>query len=435
MTERLYYRDSFLREFQAQVVSCVRAQSDSEVSADGASPAWRVTLDRTAFYPTSGGQPHDTGRLENAAVSDVFEGEDGTVIHVTDREVALGEVHGSIDWARRFDHMQQHSGSHVLTEVFFALLDISTVSFHMGKAASTLDISATSLSVEQLDNIERYANEICFEDRAIQVRYGTAADLEALGVQKELHREGVLRAVEIEGLNIQACGGTHVCSTGQVGMILIRGVKRVRENLRVEFVCGQRARRAARADFALVEDISERLTCGPQTIHAAITRILDERNAAKRFGARHLENSAGLQAQALLNDEQDAPLRSTGLPRIVTSVLLDADKEYLRAVATNMVAVPGVIALLGSEPNGNIVMAKSDGVPGDMNAFLREAFEVFRGKGGGTREFAQGTVPHGSDLNQVLKYAVEFVLLSFPTYQRAEKKLRPRKSANRILVI
>jgi alanyl-tRNA synthetase len=402
LTERLYYRDSFLRDFDAHVISCEGSHTGH---ATETSPSWRVTLEQTAFYPTSGGQPHDTGSLGDAAVVDVFEQEDGTVVHVTDRELAPGPVRASVDWPRRFDHMQQHSGSHVLTAAFLALFNIPPVSYHMGKTVSTLDVATSSISDEQLENIERFVNEIIFEDRPIHVRYGTAGELATLGVRKESEREGILRAVEIQGVDIQACGGTHVCRTGQIGMILVRRMKKVRENWRVEFVCGQRARREARADFALLEDISQRLTCGPDTIHAGITRILNERNAGNRMGQRYLAESAALQAQVLLAKEREQ--HEADPPRTVTGILADADMEYLRSVATNIITEPGVVALLGSEANGSIVMAKSEGVYGDMNALLREAVKSCGGKGGGTKEFAQGSVPEGSDLSRILRHAAE----------------------------
>ena len=423
MSERLYYRDSFLREFETQVISCEIAQTER---AGEESPCWWVTLEQSAFYPTSGGQPHDTGRLGDAPVLNVFEREDGTVVHVTDRQIALGPVRGSIDWSRRFDHMQQHSGSHVLTAAFLALFDISPVSFHMGKSVSTLDIATSSISAEQLENIERFVNEIIFEDRPIQVRYGTVAELATLGVRKDSEREGILRAVEIQGVDIQACGGTHVCHTGQIGMILVRRVKKIRENCRVEFVCGQRARQVARADFALVEDISQRLTCGPDTIHAGITRILNERNAANRFGQRYLAESAALQAQLLLAKE--CVEFSARPPRAVTGILADADMEYLRSVANNIIVEPGVVALLGSESNGFIVLAKSEGVPGDLNALLREAVKPCGGKGGGTKDFAQGSVPEGSDLERILRHAAERAAKPGPALHLVGKKSASAKT-------
>ena len=402
MDDRLYYRDSFLREFDAHVISCERAQGEK---TKGASHGWWVILEHSAFYPTSGGQPHDTGHLGEAAVLDVFEREDGSVVHVTDRELAPGPVRGSINWERRFDHMQQHSGSHVLTAAFQSLFDMTAVSFHMGKALCTLDVATSSISPEQLEKVEHCANDIIFEDRPIHVRYGTAADLAALGVQKESEREGILRAVEIQGVDIQPCGGTHVCRTGQIGMILVRRIKKVRENWRVEFVCGQRARKVARADFAHIEEISQRLTCGPEALQAGITRIVNERNAASRTSERYLEEAAALQAKILLAKEHMQHLAH--YERIVTGILPDADAEYLRCVAANIVAEDGAVALLGSEANGFIVMAKSEGVAGDMNAILREAVKACGGKGGGTKDFAQGSVPPGSNLNYILMHAAE----------------------------
>ena len=424
MSERLYYRDSFLREFDALVVSCEPSEVES---AEAGSPLWWVTLEQTAFYPLSGGQPHDTGRLGDAEVLDVFEREDGTIVHVTDRPVMPGPIRGSIDWSRRFDHMQQHTGSHILAAAFHARFDIPSVSFHMGKDVSTIDVAASSLSSEQLEVVEQYANQVIFEDRPVHVRFGTAADLATLGVQKESEREGMLRAVEIPGVNIQACGGTHVSRTSQLGMILIRGFKRIRENWRVEFICGERARRAARADFALLDDIAQRLTCAPETIHAAITRTVNDRNAANRFGQRYLKEASMLQAQALLAKESaQHPPHS---PRTVIGVLPDADMEYLRSVATQIVAEPGIIALMGSESNGFIVIAKSGNVPGDVTAVLRDAVKSCGGKGGGTTDFAQGSVPQGTELKPVLRHAAGRAANTAPALRvvgKAPAKSRPQ---------
>ena len=190
MTERLYYSDSFLREFDARVVSC---------APEGA--RWRVTLDRTAFYPTSGGQPHDTGMLDGARVVEVADAEDGNVVHYTSAEVAVGPVTGKIDWARRFDHMQQHTGQHLLSAVFIDLFGFRTASFHLGKEVSTIDLQAPSMVPRHMQEAEQRANEIIFEDRIVSVCYGTAEELARLGVRKTVEREGVLRAIEIDGLD------------------------------------------------------------------------------------------------------------------------------------------------------------------------------------------------------------------------------------------
>jgi alanyl-tRNA synthetase len=433
LSERLYYRDSFLRDFEAHVISCRRAPGDS-----GTAPArWWIALDRTAFYPTSGGQPHDTGRLNDAHVSDVFEHESGEMIHVADREIAAGPVRGTIDWPRRFDHAQQHTGSHILTAAFRALFDIPAVSFHMGKEVSTIDVAAPGISGEQLEHAERFANEIIFEDRPVQIHSGTGAHLATLGVQKESQRVGILRAIEIEGVDIQACGGTHVTRTGQIGMILVRGVKKVREHWRVEFVCGQRARRAARADAGMLDELSQRLSCGPDTMHATITRVLNERNAAVRHSERYLEQSANLQAQVLRAQSREPQLAQP--PRVVTGVLPDANVEYLRSVAKNIISEPGVVALLASDPGGALVMARSESVTVEMNALLRETVQHCHGKGGGTREFAQGSVPQGTDLHRILRHAEDRVVTPIPVIHvvgrnagnRAQRELWASKNKNK----
>ncbi len=238
MTERLYYRDAFLKEFDACVISCEQAGQ-----------RWRVVLDRTAFYPASGGQPHDFGTLGSAPVVEVADAEDGSVVHYTDASIAPGPVHAEIDWARRFDHMQQHTGQHLLSAVFIELFQFQTISFHLGRETSTIDLQAPAIVPRHLDEAERRANELIFEDRVVAVRFGTAEELAAAGIRKEVDREGVLRAVEIEGIDLQPCGGTHLARTGQAGLLLIRSLERRRDAWRLEFVCGFRALAAARADY------------------------------------------------------------------------------------------------------------------------------------------------------------------------------------------
>src|SRR5882724_970848 len=243
-TRRLYYDDSYQRELSAQVLSC-------EQEAHGATPAWRVFLDCTALYPTSGGQPHDLGKLGDANVLDVRdEGED--IVHVIDREVPLGSVAGCVDWGRRFDHMQQHTGQHLLSAMFQERYGRPTVSFHLGSDVCTIDLRGPEPTEEILEGAERASNQVISEDRPIAVRYGTAEEFRERGVRKEVQRSGILRAIEIEGTDLQPCGGTHVKSTAQIGILLVRRSTKMRQDWRVEFVCGRRAARAARRDLQLL---------------------------------------------------------------------------------------------------------------------------------------------------------------------------------------
>ncbi|MBI3405836.1 MAG: alanyl-tRNA editing protein, partial [Acidobacteria bacterium] len=212
MTERLYYDDSYLYEFDALVLECTRAPEENR---------WQVTLNRTAFYPTSGGQPFDTGRLGPASVVDVTDLEEKGIVHLVDSAVEAGPVRGKVNWQRRFDHMQQHTGQHILSAAFVELFNFPTVSFHLGREICTIDLSQAP-TAEQFVAAESRANEIVFSNRKVEVLYGTAQELQKLGIRKEVDREGVLRAISIRDFDRQPCGGTHVAQTGEVGLILLR---------------------------------------------------------------------------------------------------------------------------------------------------------------------------------------------------------------------
>src|SRR5580700_3628630 len=252
-THRIYYDDSFARDFKAKVLTC-------EPTMHGTTPAWEVVLDETALYPMSGGQPCDHGKLGDANVLDVRDDGD-EVVHIVDRELQAGPVHGCVDWPRRFDHMQQHTGQHLLSAMFQERFGRQTISFHLGSDISTIDLRGEEPSEEILEGAERAANRVIFDDRPVTVRYGTAEDLAELGVRKEVEREGILRAIEIEGADLQPCGGTHVKRTAQIGMTLVRRCTKMRQDWRVEFACGVRAERIARKDFLLLRRAAELLSC------------------------------------------------------------------------------------------------------------------------------------------------------------------------------
>jgi alanyl-tRNA synthetase len=400
-TERLYYRDSFLREFHSEVLSCELAGSEPD---RGAGERWHVLLDRTAFYPTSGGQPHDTGRLGDAAVVDVFERDD-QVVHVTDRSFPTGPVRGAIDWERRFDHMQQHTGQHLLSAAFLELFNLPTVSFHLGREVSTIDLSVPGIDARQLEAAEQRTNQIIFEDRPITVIFGTAQQLAEAGIRKAVEREGILRAIEIEGFDRQPCGGTHVARTGQLGLALLRKCEKVKQNWRVEFVCGGRARCAARGDFAALSEAARQLSCGLAEVPAMVTRALEERQAGHRMRQRLLEQLAEVEVLMLLATE--ARTGKEGMPRVVLRVFEDADADHLRLLATKLVAEPGVQALLATRAGGHIVFAQATGLGADMSALLREGLQTVDGKGGGTKDFAQGSVPDPGALDGILHRALQ----------------------------
>ena len=251
-TDRLYYTDSYVREFRACVV-------ESEAAG------LRVALDRTAFYPTSGGQPFDLGTLGGARVIEVID-EEERVIHVLQSPLTAGaEVEGRIDWARRFDHMQQHTGQHLLSAVFEELYAMPTVSFHLGAESSTIDLGASSLDEARttLDEartaaVEERCAEIAAQARPVIVAVEDSGS--AAGLRKESQRTGTLRIVTIQNLDRSACGGTHVSSTAEIGPILIRKIEKIRGNVRVEFVCGLRAIRRTREDYRALSEIGRTLS-------------------------------------------------------------------------------------------------------------------------------------------------------------------------------
>ena len=277
-THRIYYDDSFARDFEAKVVAC-------EPCVHGTTPAWEVVLDESALYPASGGQPCDRGKLGDANVLEVRDDGD-EVVHIVDRELRLGPVHGCVDWPRRFDHMQQHTGQHLLSAMFQERFGRQTVSFHLGAELSSIDLRGAEPTAEILEGAERAANRIIFEDRPINVRYGTQEELAEMGVRKEVQRTGILRAIEIEGSDLQPCGGTHVRRTAQIGTLLVRRCTKMRQDWRVEFACGARSERLARNDFRLISRTATNLGCAADDLADAAARVTSERECKLQRSAQ-----------------------------------------------------------------------------------------------------------------------------------------------------
>ncbi|MGB6483937.1 MAG: alanyl-tRNA editing protein [Candidatus Acidiferrales bacterium] len=379
MTERLYYDDAFLREFDASVIAC-----------EPVGDRWHVRLDRTAFYPTSGGQPFDTGRLNDMAVVDVSDEHGDEIVHVTEQPIAAGAVHGVIDWPRRFDHTQQHTAQHMLSAAFIELFAFQTVSFHLGRDISTIDLAAPSVIARHLEEAERRVNEIIFDDRTITVRYGTAEQLAQEGIRKKVEREGTLRVIDIERFDRQPCGGTHLARTGQTGMLLIRKCERQKQNWRVEFVAGFRALAAAHGDLAALRSAAEQIGCGMAELPQMVAKAQEERRVSQREAKKLTERLAELEATELLANK--AERSADGATNVVSAVFEDAAASYLAMLAAKLVANPGVRAVLASRSAKAIVLAQSAGVDGDMGALLRELLTKAGGKGGGSKVFAQGSI-------------------------------------------
>jgi alanyl-tRNA synthetase len=436
--ERLYYSDSGLTEFTATVTD-IRERSRS-----GGASLWQVTLDRSAFYPTSGGQPHDTGtliatapsgaRLE-APVVDAEEDEHGEVWHLTPKPLLAGtQIEGRIDWARRLDHMQQHSGQHLLSALFYQELSALTVSFHLGDAISTIDLDTESIAPAALDHVEQLANAIVAEGRPIAQRTVTSADAEILlqsGTLRKLPvRAGDIRLVIIPGnsaagaiagktaaaaipekdagkgagaiygkgapnpdLDVNACGGTHVTSTSQIGAVLLRGTERIRQSVRVSFLCGNRAIAAARADDALLSQLGREFSVGRANLPAALARMKAETKAGAKERQTLREDLANYHAARLI--VEDPPQNDL---RIVRRIFPDRDAEYIKLLASRVArAAPHTIALLAStqqqQAPATVVVGCSQEPGRDAGEMLRTALAAFNGRGGGSATLAQGLVP------------------------------------------
>jgi alanyl-tRNA synthetase len=397
-TRRLYYDDASLKEFTARVMHCEVLPPDLNAGITGT--AWGLLLDRTAFYPTSGGQPNDLGKIGDANVLDVRD-EGDEILHVVDRKPSDPDVNCCIDWPRRFDHMQQHTGQHLLSAMFQERFGLPTVSFHMGSEMCTIDLRGPEPTDEILEGAERAANRVVFWNRPINVRYGTADQLSELGVRKEVERDGILRAIEIEGADLQPCGGTHVKSTGQIGVVLVRRCSKVRQDWRVEFVCGGRAERVARHDFHLLRETAEKLASAPEDIASAASRAVAERDANFKTVRALLQRLAEAEAALAL---QATPPGSQGL-RILSRVFEGVPADYLGFFGTAFAKSEKAIALLATNEDGQLLFAQHPAAGKDMNVLLKKVLEEAAGKGGGTRDFARGRLNDGASAKRALSLA------------------------------
>jgi alanyl-tRNA synthetase len=377
MTDRLYYTDSYLHQFQARVIS-----------ADGQ----KVYLDRTAFYPSSGGQPFDLGTLAGVAVIDVVD-EGDQLVHVVEKTLAPGDVTGEVDWTRRFDHMQQHTGQHLLSAVFAELFGISTVSFHMGAAVSTIDVSAASLSPAQIERVEERCAEIVAEARPVLITFEDAAA--DLGLRKASERTGTLRIVSIEGLDRSACGGTHVRSTSEIGAVQIRKLEKIRATMRVEFVCGTRALRAARADYRLLADVARTLSTPFEEIPALISAQIEKSKALEKTCQRlstELAKREGAELHAATAPGDD------GIRRVTHTGPID---DAVRTRAKAFIAGGKSVFLAVSDDPPSVLLAASTDSGVHAGNRVKEAVAAAGGRGGGNQTVAQGSVPAESLKNVV----------------------------------
>jgi alanyl-tRNA synthetase len=394
-SDRLYYSDPFLKTFNA-AVTAVREQAGS---------VWQVALNRSAFYPTSGGQPFDTGSLRTTSptgsnvevpVEQVEEDESGTVWHFVPQPLSAGaHVEGQVDWSRRFDHMQQHTGQHLLSAVFVRELQAPTVSFHLGDGTSTIDLASPTIAHHSIERVERIANEIIGEDRPVTISYASRAEAEAMLARGELRklpdREGTIRVIDIADFDRNACGGTHVRATGQIGGLLIRRLEKVSRGVRVEFVCGLRAVRAARTDAAVLTETAGLLSTGARELPALIKQMVAEGKTIAKERQKLREELATYQAAEIV---KGAPTENR--IRLIVRGWKDADRDFVKLLASRTAAAGTSTAVLFRSEEVDpfrVFLARSPDLKFNCGQILKEALASLGLRGGGSPDLAQGEVP------------------------------------------
>ncbi|HTP10955.1 MAG TPA: DHHA1 domain-containing protein [Anaerolineae bacterium] len=387
MTERLYYADAYLRSFEAQVIDRLELNGRPV-----------IILDRTAFYPEGGGQPPDRGTLNHVDVVDVQTREaDDEVLHILAAPLSVEKVTGTVDAARRFDLMQQHTGQHILSQAFIHTANAETVSFHLNPdpndGALTIDLNKGALTSAEIDRAEDFANSIVYENRLVTARFVSDEELQALPLRKPPKFDKAIRIVEIQGFDWSACGGTHVARTGEVGMIKIVKVEKSGGETRIEFRCGRRALIDYRRKHQIISQVASDLSIGFWELDRAIGRMQADGKAARK---QLLEADARLQqyeARELLNSIE--PRGDFGL---ITQVWLQRDAAYLKRMASLLVAQPKTVVLLGATGQSlALVFARSKDLSIDLGALLKAAAARLGGKGGGSPDFAQAGGPAVSE--------------------------------------
>jgi len=393
LKDLLYYQDVTLREFNATIVN-------KGTDIDGRN---YVVLSNTAFYPTGGGQPHDTGTLNDVEVIDVEKINDEIRHYIQgDSSSLAGEVHGKLNWQRRFDHMQQHAGQHILTAAFVELFDAPTVSFHLGTEQVTIDIAVDSLTEEQLGAAEARANEIILENRPIDTRWITENELENYSLRKEVAVTGDIRLVIIPDFDYNGCGGTHPTSTGQVSAIKILGTEKMKGNIRVSFVCGHRVLAELAMRKKVLADVARQLSVPETEAASALTKVLTTQKNTEKALAAAKEELLNYEAKALVSSKE----------RIITAAFTQRSMQELQKLARTIVAEQAEsIVLLVSENEDKLqfVAARGAKVEKSMKDITAKALPLINGKGGGSDQMVQGGGERIISTEQLLK-AVQEVL-------------------------
>ncbi len=394
-SKRLYYTDAYSTRFTALIIERL------EVAG---SPA--VILDRSLFYPDSGGQPHDTGEIDEIPVDKVFVREsDQAVVHVLAGDPLSDSVSGEIDWQRRFDHMQQHTGQHILSRALLELSDADTLSFHMGNQESTIDVNKAEIKERIIAEAENLANEIIWENRPVRVQFVEQEEVEGHLIRSMPDTtDGPYRIIVIDNFDKTACGGTHIANSGEIGQIKIIKRERFRGGTRITFVCGNRALKDYQFKNSLVNHLASEFTTSAGHISESVAKLLEENKSRMREIKKLQKKYIELEAEKYIPEAAEV-----GSINIINKQFSDRDLDELRMLANYLCQEPETIVLFAlNRPLLHFIFCKSNDAPGKMNALIALVIDGFEStKGGGSEKYAQASGPpaHSSRVNRALMEA------------------------------
>lgn len=392
MTKKLYYTDQYQRRFPSAVVEQIHIEGK---------PA--IILEETAFYPTSGGQLHDLGTLNGVRVLEVRENNSHQVLHLLEQPIEAATVEGQIDWDRRFDHMQQHTGQHLLSQAFIKTCGAETISMHLGEEVSTVDVNHPDLTDEQVKTAEDLANRIIYEDREVLIHFATKDDIHTFPLRKIPAVEDNIRIIEIKDFDYSPCGGTHCRRTGEIGIIKVRKAENYKGGSRLHFVCVGRALRDYQQKTIIIRHLSEIFTAGEADLPQNIAKLQEESKTLRRDLAHLTQQLGEYEARALL-----AERKKFGDAYVLKKIFTDRNPKELKLLATKVLDVsPDTVVLFGSKTvkKVSLIFLRSEDGPGDMNQLMKTACAVIHGRGGGQSHQAQGGGTEPEHLEEALQLA------------------------------
>ncbi|HEY9188874.1 MAG TPA: DHHA1 domain-containing protein [Ignavibacteria bacterium] len=391
MTKKLYYTDSYKTNFTEKIVNKTKYFDK-----------FAVVLEETYFYPTTGGQEHDIGTINGVDVIDVVEYND-QILHLTQKEISGDIAECNINWKRRFDFMQQHTGQHILSESIFKIAGYNTISSHLGEESSTIDLNCNNISQKEIAEFEVYANNIIYQNLDVKIHFISDTEVDKYPLRKPPKFTGLLRIIEIDGFDFSACGGTHVKKTGEVGLIKIVKSEKIKGNAtRLEFLCGQRALNDYQWKHFLFADISYTLSSSEKEIPEKVRKLINENKLLNKQIDIYKEQILQIEAEELINDaiiEKDT--------KIIKKVFHNRDFSDLRIIAQKIISNEGYIVLLGNiNSNSNILFARSADVSINMVQLFNSILGMIDAKGGGKPDFVQAGLKNSNNLVDALNFVL-----------------------------